>query len=906
MDIPILSSKLYIPRPRTKAVPRPRLIERLNEGLDGKLTLVSASAGFGKTTLVAEWVAGCGRPAAWLSLDEGDDDYVRLLLHLVAALRTIAPSVGEGVLAGLRFSKPPSAETLLTMLLGEIAALPDPILLVLDDYHLIGAGRIDEALTFFVDHLPPALHLVIATRETPRLPLGRLRGQGELTELRAADLRFSSEEAAAFLDGATGRRLTSDEAAALEARTEGWIAGLQLAALSMQGRDDIPAFVRAFAGDHRFIMDYLAEEVLLRQPEPVRSFLLRTSILTRLHGSLCDAVAGSEGGGARLELLERGNFFVVPLDDRRRWYRYHHLFAEVLSAHLRETEPDRIGELHRRASAWYERHGSADDAIRHALAAGDAERAADMIERAWPDLRRNRQGRTALRWLKALPDEAIRRRPVLSVEYAWASLAGGQIEAAEARLREAEYWLDVSADGREGTSAPKVGMVVADEEEYRRLPGTIAGYRAALAQAKGDIPSAVRYARQVLELVPDDDPLRRGAAAALLGLASWTSGELEAAHRMFADGMANVLRAGNVSDAISGVVALADIRIAQGRLRQAMRTLEEGVRLASEHGGGVQGTADLYVSMSELCREHNDLDAAERHLRRSEELGERTGFPPNGSRRRIATAKIREARGDPDGALDLLREAERMGGGGFFPDVRPAAALQARVWLSQGRAEEALEWARAQRVNVDDDLTYLREFEHITLARTLLVRWRIERTDRFMTEATELLNRLLREAEEGGRRGSAIEIAILQALAHQSRGDVPAALAPLERALRLAEPEGYARVFADEGKPMAALLEAAAMRGIVPNYARRLLAAFREGELTTEPASTAEPPREALSERERGVLRLLGTDLSGPDIARELSVSLNTLRTHTKHIYDKLQVNSRRAAVRRAKELGLV
>jgi LuxR family maltose regulon positive regulatory protein len=375
---------------------------------------------------------------------------------------------------------------------------------------------------------------------------------------------------------------------------------------------------------------------------------------------------------------------------------------------------------------------------------------------------------------------------------------------------------------------------------------------------------------------------------------------------MFADGMANVLRAGNVSDAISGAVALADIRTAQGRLRQAKDTLEEGVRLASEHGGALRGTADLYVGLSELYRESDDLETAERYLRTSMELGERTGFLPNGSRWRVAMARIRQARGDLEGALDLHREADRLVASDFFPDVRPAAAVKARLLLSRGKLDEALEWVRQSGLSVDDELRYVREFEHATLARTLLAAGRHDRSYRSAEEATELLNRLLRAAEEGGRTGSEIELSIVLALAHHSRRDGGAALVLLERAMRLAEPEGYVRVFADEGKPMAVLLETAATRGIFPNYVRRLLTAFREGGDSTLTPSKAEPIREALSERERDVLRQLESELSGPDIARELAVSLNTLRTHTKHIYDKLEVNSRRAAVRRAKELGLL
>lgn len=904
MNISILSTKLYIPVSRTKVVKRPRLIDRLNEGLNRKLTLISASAGFGKTALVSEWVAGCDRPVAWLSLDEGDIDSARFLSHLVAALQTIENHFGGGTVSALKSPQPPSTESILTILLNEISAFPYKFVLVLDDYHVIDAKWIDDALGFLLEHLPPQMHLVIATRENPQLSLGRLRAQNHLTELRDTDLRFTPGEAAAFLNQVMGLSLTADEMTALETRTEGWIAGLQLAALSMQGRKDIPAFIREFAGDNRYIMDYLVEEVLQRQPDPIRSFLLQTSILDRLHGPLCDAVTGQEDGIARLHSLERGNFFVVPLDDRRQWYRYHHLFAEVLHAHLRSEHPDQVAALHRRASIWFEQYGSADDAIRHTLAANDFGRAADLIERAIPALRRSRQETAMLKWLKALPDELVCCRPVLSVWYAGALLAGGRLDAVENRLRDAEQWLKTTADMRERGQALPAEMVVVDEGELRRLPSLIAVYRAGLALVSGDVPATMRYARQGLDLVPEDDHLPRGAATALLGLALWRNGDLEEARRMFAEGIASVQMAGSISDAINGSIALAEIRIAQGRLREAMHVYERGLQLAADHGEpDLRGTADIYVGMSELCREHDDLKFATRHLLRSKEQGEHTGFPQYRYRWRVAMARIRESEGDLNDAFDILCEAESLYVDDFFLNVRPAAALKARVRVKQGRLGEALDWAQEQGLSAMDGLCYLREFEHITLARVILAQYKTDRADRTMLEAIGLLERLLQAAEEGGRTGSAIEILVVQAMARHMQGDIPAALLLLKRALKLAEPEGYVRIFADEGRPMEVLLEAAAKEGIAPNYVGRLLTAFgkEEGRMLAKPVI-----HESLSERERDVLRLLGTDLSGPDIARELSVSLNTLRTHTKNIYEKLEVNNRRAAVRRAEELDLL
>src|SRR5947199_8822846 len=457
---PILATKLYLPRLRPNVVSRPRLIERLNEGLYRKLTLISAPAGFGKTTLVSEWVEGIERPIAWLSLDEGDNDPARFLTYLVAALQTIAATIGEGVLGVLQSSQPPPPEAILTALLNEITTLPDHFVLVLDDYHVIDAKAVDQAFTYLVEHLPPQMHLVIATREDPQLPLARLRARSHLTEVRAADLRFTASEAAEFLNQIMGLSLSAADIAALEDHTDGWIAGLQLAALSMQGHQDVPGFIRAFAGDHRYIVDYLVEEVLQRQPEPVRRFLLQTSILDRLNGSLCDAVTGQEEGSARLEALERGNFFVVPLDDKRHWYRYHHLFAKVLSVHLMAEQPHQVATLHRRASEWYEHNGSTTNAIRHAMAAEDFERAADLVELAVPAMLRSRQEATLLGWLKALPDELVHVRPVLSAGYAGALLVSGELEGVEARLRDAERWLDTTAGRSELASAPSAEMVV--------------------------------------------------------------------------------------------------------------------------------------------------------------------------------------------------------------------------------------------------------------------------------------------------------------------------------------------------------------------------------------------------------------------------------------------------------------
>ena len=907
----LLATKLYVPRSPRGLVPRPRLSERLDRGAASKLTLVSAPAGFGKTALLAEWLAaGPGaatdeRSAAWLSLDRDDRLPVSFWTYVIAALQTVAPGVGASALALLQAPRPAPIQTVLTTLLNELGAVADDVVLVLDDYHVIDARDVQEGMAFLLDHLPPRLHMVIASRADPALPLARLRARGELVEVRAAELRFTPDEAAAYLNGAMGLVLTAHDVAALEARTEGWIAALQLAALSMQGRADNADFIAAFTGDDRYIVDYLVEEVLQRQPEDVQAFLLQTSVLSRLNGPLCDAVTGQDSGKARLEALDRGNLFLVPLDDRRRWYRYHHLFADVLQARLRDEQPDVVHALHRRASDWYQRNGERSEAIRHAMAGEDHERAAHLVELAIPWTRQHRQEATLRHWLEALPDELFQVRPVLSNAYAGSRLVRSEVEGVESRLRDAERWLDATIAADPGSRASSPAMVVADEEQFRALPAAIAVHRAGLARLLGDVSATVSHAQRALELVGADDHAGRGAATALLGLAHWTSGDLEAAYRWYSDGMAILERAGYLSDLVGSAITRADIRIAQGRLREAMSIYEKGLEVATAEAGTVlRGAADMHVGMSELLCERNDLDAALQHLLAGRELGEPLGLPQNPYRWRVAMARIRAAEGDLDGAVDLLDEAKRLYVGDYSPDVRPVAASRARVRVAQGKWGEALGWARDRGLSVDDDLSYVREFEHITLAKALLAQYRSDPAEPCLAEAVGLLERLLTAAEDGGRTGSVIEILLLQTLSHQLRGDIPAALAPLERALALAEPEGYVRVFVDEGPPVAELLEAVADQGIAASYVRRLLTAFdsKAKRGTQRETGLVEP----LSERELDVLRLLGTDLGGPDIARELVVSLNTVRTHTKNIYAKLGVNNRRAAVRRAEELHLL
>ena len=952
--IRLLETKLYIPKWRPGLVSRPRLIERMHQGSGRKLTLVSAPAGFGKTTLLAEWAAAAysarKRPLAWVSLDQGDNDPAFFWAYVITALQKVQSSkarskLGERALSLLHSPQPPPIESVLASLINEINAIKHDFALILDDYHVVDTQPIHSAIAWLLDHLPPQTHLIIASRSDPPWPLARLRGRGELTELRAAELRFTPHEAATFLNQVMRLDLSAVDVTVLEKRTEGWIAGLQLAALSLQGRENVSGFVAAFSGDDRYIVDYLVEEVLQRQPEPVRSFLLQTAILDRLSGSLCDAVTDQKGGKEMLEVLERGNLFVIPLDNKRQWYRYHHLFADVLLAHSIEEQPDRLPTLHQRASQWCEQNGLSSNAIRHALAAEDFERAASLVEWAWPAMRRTRQEATMLGWVKALPEQLIRNRPVLSLVYAWVLLNDGKLEAAEARLQEAERWLDTATDPaieattnipeRSQILATETGAaerVVVDEAQFRSLPASIANARAYRAQALGDVSGAVTYTRQALDLLPEGDYYERGTTAALLGLAYWASGSLEAAHQAFADGLASLQMGGGILIRIGGAFILADIRRAQGRLRQAIRTYEQTLQLATEQGER-RGTAELHLGLSELHHERGDLETARQHLLTGKVLRKQAALPGYEHMWCVVQARLKEAQGDFDSALKLLHEAERLYYQSPLPDVRPITALKTRMWVRQGKLAEALSWVRERGLSVEDDLSYLREYEHVTLAKILIAWYKRDQVDGVIYQAMGLLDRLLEAAEAGERTGSVIEILVVQALAYAAQGDIPHALTPLKRALTLSEPEGYVRLFVDEGVPMAKLLFEPATQGIKTDhigldYIGQLQAAFEaeaqqrdtNASLPALPLvqSPIEPPIEPLikppvesfidplSPRELEILQLIAEGFSNRQIGDRLFLALNTVKGHNRRLFAKLKVQRRTEAIARARELGLL
>ncbi len=913
MTFPILATKLYIPPPRPTIVSRSRLINRMNAGLSGRLVLISAPAGFGKTTLVSEWLAQTGRDAAWLSLEEEDSDPARFLAYLIGAMQTIDEACGAGLSALLDTPQPPPVEMLLTSLLNQIAGFPQPVILVLDDYHAVDSAAVDSALAFLVQHLPPQMRLVITTREDPQLPLSRLRARGQLTEVRAADLRFTPDEATAFLSQTMGLALSNQQVAALEGRTEGWAAGLQLAALSMQGRQKQAEFVRAFAGDNRYIVDYLVDEVLDQQPDDVRSFLLQTAILSRLTGPLCDAVTGQSRGDAMLESLERANLFVVPLDDSRRWYRYHHLFGDVLRSHLHKEQPEEFPVLHRRASHWYWENDLPAEAVHHALAAPDYELAAQFLELAWPQMDRSRQSPRWLAWASVLPPEIVRARPVLCVAYGWALLDRGELEGSTGWLDTAERWLTETGDGQAGPASVPVGAVVVDKVQYGTLTANLASARAYAALAFGDLAGTVEQAQRALALLPADAYFLRGSPAALLGLAFWATGKLDEADRSLTEALDSFERIGNILFAITGVYGLADIRTTQGRRGAALAAYEHALQIAQ---GGTQpvlwGTADIYTGLGEFYCEANELAQAAEHLQRSKALGEEANYPRWRFRWCVAQARLTAAQGDLDAALDLLDEAERHYVRGPVPDVRPIPARKARLWLAQGRLADAQQWADDAGLSADDPLSFLREYEHITLARLLLAQHRREPTGTSIQPALDLLERLLHAAEFGARTASVIEILALLALARSAQGDTPAALPFLQRALSLAQPEGYVRIFVDEGAPMAALLSEVASRGVLPDYTGRLLAASGATTATSPeqvkviPPSAPQPLIEPLSDREIEVLQLIAQGLSNQEICNRLYLALSTVKGHNRNIFGKLQVQRRTEAVARARELGLL
>jgi LuxR family maltose regulon positive regulatory protein len=860
---PLLATKLYRPLPRAHLVRRPQLIARLTQGAEGPLTLVSAPAGFGKTTLLAQWLAERGTPAAWLSLDAGENDPTRFLAYLIAALQTIAPNLGAGVVGLLHSPQPPPIEALLTTLLNELTTIPDPFVLVLDDYHLLEAHPVDQALTYLVEHLPPQMHLVLATRQDPSLPLARFRARGQLRELRAADLRFTPAEAADFLTQVMDLPLSADDIAALEARTEGWIAGLQLAALSLQSQPDPTRFIQSFTGSHQFVLDYLVEEVLKQQPEPIQTFLLRTSLLERLCGPLCDAVVldPATSGQATLEYLDRANLFLVPLDQERQWYRYHHLFAELLRQRLQQRLAASPGEaesqvnaLHLRASHWYEAQGLQLEAFQHAAAANEVERALRLVGDDRIPVHRRGAMTVILHWLASLPRTVLDLRPWLLVRYASALLVVGQTTGVEEQLQAAETALRGAKP----------------DHQTQDLIGQIATVRAGLAFYQNQIEPMLTQSRRALEsLHPNNLPFRT-MAHWTLGYAFQLQGDRAAAHRAYTEAIALGQACRDIFFCLPGTIGLGTLQEAENQLPLAAETYQRALHLAGEMPQPIMYEAHL--GLARICYEWNDLEAAERHGRQSLHLARQF---ERGIDRFVACEVF----------LARLKLAQRD----QLPEV---AAAQVLTLLHQGNLAAAAQLAETHGLPLSQARVHLARRDPAA-ALTALERWRAQ-------------------VEAKGWADELLKVLVLQALALQAASEQDQAVSLLLEALALAEPEGFIRIFVDEGRPMAQLLAEAVIRQRRPAYTSRLLAAFEaEKQRSTDanPLSSlpsSQPLIEPLTPREREVLQLMAQGLSNQEISERLVLALDTVKGHNQKIFGKLQVQRRTEAVARARELGLL
>ena len=908
----LLATKLNVPGSRPGTVLRPRLSERLDEGLRRGLVLVCAPAGYGKTVLLAEWAQRSRVPAAWLSLDGGDNDPARFWRHAIAALDRVHAGIGGRVGPLLGPPAPPSFEPLVTALINELAAGPggDGVLLVLDDYHVIGSQPVHASVGFMLEHRPPGLHVALASRSDPPLALARLRARGQLTELRAADLRFTAGEAAGLLEQTgAGPDMALPEAAvaALVARTEGWAAGLQLAALSLHGQEDVARFVAAFTGSHRYVLDYLAEEVLERQSEQVRAFLLETSVLDRLSGELCDAVTGRTGSQALLEQVERAGLFLVPLDEVRGWWRYHHLFADLLRVRLQAERPGQVAQLHRNAAVWYEEHGLADEAIRHAVAAGEMTSAAALIERHF-DAAHSLRGEAATiqRWLTPLPADLVRSRPRLLLAQAVPAATGGRLEAAEQLIDAAELASAGTAGEPLEPTIGRAGSLLVN------VPALIALARGYLAQLRGDGPGSAEFASRGMAEIRDGEWILRSVAQGQLAVAEWLGGRLAGAERAFTEGIAGRQAAGLSTWSAWESYELGQVQRAQGRLDAVVLTCEQALDATARDGQApLPAAGPAYVGLGEVAYQRNELDGALSHVTDGIALCRSFVYTVPLAAGLATLAWIRQAAGDPAGALAAMGEAV-LAAPGPPGLVNPVPAQRARLLLAQGDLGGAARWADEAGLGADDEPEFPREPGQLVLARVLLAQGR-------PGPALALLDRLHAAAAAQDRTGSLIEICALRALALAAGGDGPAALNALAGALVLACPQGYVRVFADEGPPMAALLgrlvaaqraEHATTRRVPLDCLARLQRAFAAGRAAPVPgpAATAAVPGivEPLTGRELEVLEMLAAGRSNQAIAGQLFVSLDTVKKHVGHVLGKLGAANRTEAVARARQLGLI
>jgi LuxR family maltose regulon positive regulatory protein len=872
--------------------------------VDGACTLLSAPAGYGKTTLLAEWLTSNGLPAAWLSLEPADNDVGRFLTYLVAALQTLDGALGLSTLNLLHAPQPLNVEALLSVLINDLthSGVP-PMALVLDDYHVVEAQPIHEALLFLLEHLPPQLHLVIASRIDPPFPLARLRARGQIAELRASDLRFDGEEARAFLQTVMQLDLSSAEVAQVERCTEGWIAGMQFAALSLRGKTDIPAFLSVFSGSHRFVLEYLSEEVFLQQCAPIQSFLLQTCILEQLTAPLCDAVTEQPDSQNVLEQLEQANVFVASLDEERRWYRYHHLFAEMLRSHVLRAHPALVPVLHQRASNWYEREGFLSEAVEHALAAQDESRAASLIEQGgWPFALQGHV-QTVLGWLKRLSEALVLENPRLSILSAGLLLFNNQLHQSSARLLDAERAIQVRSAG----------------DNARSMLGRIALTRGNIALAVGDLEHSLRLFQEALDFLPEAEAPSRLGALAGLACGYLVTGEVTPAAEEQLAGVVSLAQAADPFTALSSISLLAYMQVMQGHLHRAVATY----RRALERAGGrdrlrhLVGSFPYFIGLGDVLRERNRLDEAAQYLAQGMELinGNASVYADVVAGGAFALARLEHARGNTRAAFDALQSFRELAHQRHFVPrlLAQARAVEAELALARGQLAAATRWAKENDLHAaGDELEYLREREYLTLARVRLAEAQATGNTALLEPVIELLARLLRAAERAARGRSILEILLLQALTWHVRGRTDQALEALQRAVTFAEPEGYVRLFIDQGTPMVALLRLANGRGIAPGYSAKLLdAAFaKPGEptrtLAALPNHATSPLVDPLSEREREVLVLLAVGASNAQIAEQLVIAIGTAKRHVSNIFAKLDVSNRTQAVARGRALGLL
>ena len=887
MKAPIIAAKLFKPMIRPDAVSRPRLLARLDEGRQKQLSLICAPAGFGKTTLVSQWLAQGGQAAAWLSLDKGDNVLTRFLTCLVTSLQSIPVQFDENLPGMLASPQPPSAEYLLTSLIRGIAAAEEPFFLVLDDCHEIDAKPVSDALAFLLEHLPGQMHLVIISREDPPLPLARLRARGLLSELRAADLRFLPEEAAEFLNRVMGLHLSAKEAADLEQRTEGWIAGLQLAAVSMHGQEDRAGFIRSFSGSHRFILDYLMEEVLQKLPDGVLHFLLGTSILERMCGPLCDAVLldPDSSGQRTLEELDRANLFIVPLDNERRWFRYHHLFAELLRQRLRQSvcaADEAVNEsgYHLRASQWYEDNGFEIAAFQHASAANDIPRAQRLMEKERMPLRYGGGAAIVLHWLKSLPASVLDTRPLLWVRFATLLLTSGQVTGVEEKLQSAQAAITAALQGAQPDGAS------------RDLIGQIACARATLAFTRYDPEAIYLQSRRALEYLSPGNLSFTFSAHWMMGMACLFRGERAQARQGITEALSLARASADTHNVILAETSLGQLQEMDNQLYQAEDTYQRIVHLLDECPLPV--ACEAYRGLARIHYERNDLDKAGSFGQQSLHLARQ--YDQSIDRfviSEVFLARLKLARGDAAGAADMLAATEQsVRKRSFIHRMPEVAAAQALVCLARSEIKAA---------------AALADLHHLPLSRV-----RVYMAEGDAREALRLLEPLREQAQQKGWQDDLLKLTLLEALCRQMLGERGGALALIGKALLTAEPENFIRLFIDEGIRMQRLLEEAADKSQVPVYVARLLAAFgREAQPAMDKpafphAVLAQPLNDPLSPREVEVLRLIADGLSNQEICGQLFLALDTVKGHNRRIFEKLGVQSRTQAVARARELGVI